>query len=78
MVRYESDGEEPWQYSWVGFRGQEADRILAEIGVGPHVPVLQGYRHHRLNALLRNVTKALHRGGHAGIWRRRVFSPDPV
>ncbi|WII35795.1 AraC family transcriptional regulator [Paenibacillus thiaminolyticus] len=66
MVRYESDGEEPWQYSWVGFRGQEADRILAQIGVGPHVPVLQGYRHHRLNALLRNVTKALHRGGHAG------------
>lgn len=65
LVYYEANEQHPWEYRWIGFRGNNAEQILANMGIGPHVPVLKGYRKHRVEALFRNAMKALHQGGEA-------------
>lgn len=42
ITHYWSDPEDPWVYSWIGFRGAKADNYLHKAGMGAHHPV---YRH---------------------------------
>lgn len=38
---YEADKESPWCYSWVGFSGQNAKQLLAELGLSPEKPIFR-------------------------------------
>lgn len=66
LHHYVADEREPWKYRWIGYRGTGADQLLASIGIGPHAPIVQNYRTHRVEAMFRNVYKALQLGGVAG------------
>ncbi|MDT8975930.1 AraC family transcriptional regulator [Paenibacillus sp. chi10] len=66
LHHYVADEADPWQYRWIGYRGSGVEQLLAIIGIGPHAPIVQGYRIHRVEALFRNVYKALQIGGSAG------------
>ncbi|MDF2648079.1 MAG: transcriptional regulator, AraC family [Paenibacillus sp.] len=41
LTTYVSDEEDPWRYSWIGFRGTEAYKLLKEAGVSPDQPVVE-------------------------------------
>ncbi|WP_309120935.1 AraC family transcriptional regulator [Paenibacillus sp.] len=38
LVSYAADEEEPWQYRWIAFKGEEAERLVAAGGVSPETP----------------------------------------
>ncbi len=38
---YEADYEAPWQYAWMGFSGQDAERLLETAGINEANPVFQ-------------------------------------
>ncbi|MFC5701093.1 AraC family transcriptional regulator [Cohnella faecalis] len=39
---YQADGEQPWRYRWIAFRGPEADRWLLMAGITPDRPLVRG------------------------------------
>ncbi|TLS49178.1 AraC family transcriptional regulator [Paenibacillus antri] len=39
LVSYAADEEEPWQYRWIAFKGEEAERLVAAGGVSPETPM---------------------------------------
>ncbi len=39
VVRYEADHDHPWHYQWMGFRGPDADAVLARAGLSAESPV---------------------------------------
>ena len=41
-IFYQADGEEPWEYCWVGFHGTEARLLLGQTDLTPQSPVLHG------------------------------------
>lgn len=79
LVRYDADPEDPWEYRWVGFRGQQADALLAELDITPVQPVLHGPCGRRPGALLKRIQKVLGQGGpacdlEAGGWFRLLLA----
>ncbi|HZG76340.1 MAG TPA: AraC family transcriptional regulator [Paenibacillus sp.] len=40
LVSYAASEEEPWQYRWIAFRGEEAERLVAAAGVSPDAPTV--------------------------------------
>lgn len=38
---YQADAEEPWSYTWIGFEGEEAKKILREIGITQKSPIFR-------------------------------------
>ncbi len=49
IVKYQADKENPWHYTWVCFTGEEAKRILKQVGISVLSPVMS----------VKNKTKAL-------------------
>lgn len=39
VVQYEADTEQPWVYSWIGFRGLHARTLMERAGLTPEEPV---------------------------------------
>ncbi|MEW4371064.1 AraC family transcriptional regulator [Paenibacillus kandeliae] len=39
VVQYEADPEQPWVYSWIGFRGLHARTLMERAGLTPEEPV---------------------------------------
>ncbi|MBB3112399.1 AraC-like DNA-binding protein [Paenibacillus phyllosphaerae] len=39
VVFYQADAADPWTYSWIGFRGEQADSILSRTSLTPDRPV---------------------------------------
>lgn len=52
---YIADQEDPWEYSWVGFNGTEARRMLRATGFSKQSPVLHPDTAGRLPELLLNI-----------------------
>lgn len=36
---YEADSKDPWEYSWIGFSGENAMQLLGELGLSPSKPL---------------------------------------
>ncbi len=39
IVSYAADEKDPWEYSWVGFNGADAERLMEQTGLLEHGPV---------------------------------------
>lgn len=39
LTYYQADKDEPWEYSWVGFKGLKADSYLTQAGLSKDAPV---------------------------------------
>jgi AraC-like DNA-binding protein len=39
---YQADGQRPWRYRWIAFRGAEAERWLAAAGIDAERPMIKG------------------------------------
>lgn len=77
LVEYAADEAEPWSYRWVGYRGGEAVRLLATVGVTENQPVLRGCDL-RTGALFGRVQQTLASGAagadlEAGGWFRAAL-----
>ncbi|WP_409345566.1 AraC family transcriptional regulator [Paenibacillus sp. MBLB4367] len=59
LVSYDSDTEQPWLYRWVGFKGKEVDRLLANLGISADRPVADTSASRKINALLHQIELAL-------------------
>ncbi|MHA6483579.1 AraC family transcriptional regulator [Paenibacillus sp. strain BS8-2] len=42
LVKYEADKGDPWNYMWIGFGGDKAEKELARIGLTPETAVIRG------------------------------------
>ena len=49
---YCADGEQPWEYVWVGFGGPEARALLEQTDLSPASPVLRGFYPQEVKRLL--------------------------
>jgi AraC-like DNA-binding protein len=81
LTGYLSDGADPWSYSWIGFRGSEADKLLKEAGISPDSPVAFGSAEsgsRRLRTLFGRMQQTLRSGKagsdlRAGAYLRHIF-----
>jgi AraC-like DNA-binding protein len=39
LIFYQADETDPWTYSWIGFRGEQADSIMSRTSLTPALPV---------------------------------------
>lgn len=61
LIYYRADGEDPWEYYWVGFSGPGAALLLAQTPFSRSRPVLRPENGTRLRQALLDIYKA--RGG---------------
>lgn len=62
LFRYTADGEEPWSYRWIGFRGDLAEQLLSMLDISRHRPVARPLRHKRAAALFHQMERLLAEG----------------
>ncbi|TBL72674.1 AraC family transcriptional regulator [Paenibacillus thalictri] len=41
LISYEADGDDPWFYRWIAFNGSKAAKLLHNLGITSHRPVVQ-------------------------------------
>lgn len=58
VADYQADAHDPWQYSWVGFNGTDARRLVKLAGFSRQQPVLVSDDPERTAALLRRIADA--------------------
>ncbi len=58
LASYQADAHTPWQYSWVGFNGTDARRLVNLAGFTRQEPVLHSTDPHKTGALLRRIADA--------------------
>lgn len=79
LVSYNADPEEPWEYRWVGFKGNQVDEVLCKLNISPHSPVVRLSYNQRTNALFRKIERVLRQGDatcelQAGGWFRLILA----
>ena len=55
MVSYQADQQQPWEYLWVGFRGNDARMLLAQTDFSPDRPVISAGSSDELKRMLLRV-----------------------
>lgn len=55
VVSYQADDRNPWQYHWVAFKGEGAERILSSIGVTPDHPIIHTANYSRLIRIYQRI-----------------------
>jgi AraC-like DNA-binding protein len=63
IVEYTSDPSDPWRYRWIGFRGNDAEVILHELGISADTPIVDAADSWTIPALFRRIQGALNKGG---------------
>lgn len=58
LVAYSADKNEPWTYSWVGFNGSDAKRLMEQTGLLDGEPFFHYDTDNRLERLLTDVCNA--------------------
>nr|WP_275444515.1 AraC family transcriptional regulator [Paenibacillus sp. ACRRX] len=66
LFRYVADDKEPWAYRWFALRGTHIEGMLADIGIGPHAPVVHPARSMKVELAFKKVQSALREGGISG------------
>ncbi|WP_019536948.1 AraC family transcriptional regulator [Paenibacillus ginsengihumi] len=62
LVTYESDGDEPWAYRWIGFKGDRAAELLLAAGITERRPVTVSGHPRRMNVLFGRIEETLRSG----------------
>lgn len=66
LISYEADQEDPWSYRWVALRGTQAEKMLADLGIGPHKPVTHHSKTYHMERLFARIQASLDAGGKIG------------
>lgn len=63
LSSYKAATDNPWYYRWIGFRGEQAESILNQIGISQHQPVLgtDPQTSRRVSVLFHRIQQTLHR-----------------
>ena len=54
-TRYETDGDEPWRYIWVGASGEEMKHLMHDIGLNQANPIFSCHQGERLIRCLHDM-----------------------
>ena len=57
MSGYQADPHDPWSYSWVGFNGTDARRLMNMTGLSDHQPILRADDLKKTASLLRDIAR---------------------
>jgi AraC-like DNA-binding protein len=55
VIKYQASFTDPWHYAWIGFHGDEAKEIFAQVGISVQRPVFTVHNETAALALLRNM-----------------------
>ena len=58
VASYQADANDPWKYSWVGFNGTDARRLVKLTGFSHQNPILRSDDPDKTRALLRRIADA--------------------
>lgn len=86
MAFYQADEQEPWTYVWVGFRGNQVEDILKNIGITSSHPVFQSDRSDALYCCVKDmmehntasIANVLRRNGQLGIFLSNIAESAEV
>lgn len=59
LVSYTSDGQDPWFYRWIAFKGDYSEELLGSIGITPQQPCAVSKRPRRSNAIFHTTEQIL-------------------
>lgn len=62
LTGYVSDAADPWEYGWIGFKGDRASELLSKIGISQHTPIVTANRQARTARLVRMIERTLQLG----------------
>ena len=51
LISYTADADDPWEYYWVNFRGEDSEYILRKTDLTPQLPVMHGCTQEILRAM---------------------------
>lgn len=78
LVYYKADEEEPWEYTWVGFYGTNAENILRQCGFLGTSPIFktpdEDFIYNCLNQMLNSDTMSLGRDSYLKGYLYLIFS----
>lgn len=63
LVSYNPDPADPWEYRWIGFRGNQADQILETMGITPAQPVIRQPYSRRMAGCFSRIQRILLESG---------------
>lgn len=61
LVSYYSDEHDPWQYCWIGFRGNTIDMQLSQIGISAQKPIVTTGQQRKIHSRFLLLHRALER-----------------
>lgn len=54
---YQANSEEPWNYCWIAFDGEDSEKLLQEIGVNQQKPIFKTDRTNELFGIIKEMLK---------------------
>lgn len=73
LVSYASDSDQPWAYSWIGFKGSKVDQILRQLHISPDQPTGAVGQNRYLPVWFRKAQRALGEGHPACGWHAEAY-----
>lgn len=65
LVSYHADPDDPWEYRWIGFKGNQVDELLSRLGISTHHPVARVPYKPRIAAYFHRIQRVLEQGSPA-------------
>ena len=59
LISYVSDEDDPWQYCWIGFKGNYVDQLLSQMNISAHHPVISTENHEEIVHLFTQIKNVL-------------------
>ncbi|MBR5382796.1 MAG: AraC family transcriptional regulator [Clostridia bacterium] len=60
VTRYQADDTDPWHYSWLGFRGADAEMLIARTGLSAAQPIFEAGPISEITACMHQIYDDMH------------------
>ena len=55
LAYYVADEKDPWTYTWIGFGGKKAEKIVSQLGLSLHQPIFKSDKSETIYSLIKDM-----------------------